>query len=142
MCFRVKSPQTEDTGSLINVLRTVSDTLMVLLISEHKSDNTLSRKREKERKRISDKMPVRVVQSEVSPPLPFNSKQVRKYLRCDIYHDASLSARGVPHSPLQWLQVHGTSEVKRESVRRRGYVTGDSFSIKIRFSLVNKVCLD
>ena len=37
----------------------------------------------------------------------------------------SISARGVPHSPLQRVQIHRTSEVQRKSVWRRGYVTGD-----------------
>ena len=102
------------------------------VISEHKIDNTPNWERGRER--IPDKMPVRVVQSEVSPPLPVNSKQVRtSIMRPVILLFASILARGVPHSPLQRVQIHRTSEVQRKSVWRWGYVTGDIKWDKILF---------
>ncbi len=80
-------------------------------------------------------MPVRVIQNQVDPPPPLNSKQV-----CTIYILSFLlrltekdfwlfkmriiSARCVQYSPLQWLQIHGASEVQGKPVWCRGRATG------------------
>ena len=64
---------------LIRILRTETDTLIHGDVIFRAQIRKYSESRKRESKyRITDKMPVRVVQSEVTPPLPVNSKQVRK----------------------------------------------------------------
>ena len=63
---------------LIRILRTETDTLIHGDVIFRAQIRKYSESRKRERNRITDEMPVRVVQSEVTPPLPVNSKQVRK----------------------------------------------------------------
>ena len=62
---------------LIRILRNGCDTLFHGDVIFRAQIRKYSESRKRERNRITDEMPVRVVQSEVTPPLPVNSKQVR-----------------------------------------------------------------
>jgi hypothetical protein len=44
-------------------------------------------------------------------------------------------ARCVKYSPLQWLQIHGASEIQRESVRRGGRIAGVHFILYHYFGI-------
>ena len=74
-------------------------------------------------------MPVKVVQSEVTPPFPVNSKQVSRYqitcrlttTRLKLYSTAWCE----PHAAVQWVSVHGSPEVQRQPVRRGGDAAGE-----------------